>query len=67
MYHGKDILMKKLLSLALALCLALSLAACGGQKGEITVFAAASMTETMDEIIEMYKDCLLYTSDAADE
>lgn len=56
MYDRKEIIMKKLFSLALALCLALSLAACGGQKVEITVFAAASMTETMDEIIEMYKD-----------
>lgn len=76
MYHRKEIIMKKLFSLALALCLVLSLAACGGQKEEdtapaepdveteepaaepveITVFAAASMTETMDEVIGMYKD-----------
>lgn len=60
--------MKKLFSLLLALCLVLSLAACGGQKTEetttepaadpveLTVFAAASMTETMDQIIELYKD-----------
>lgn len=68
-------MMKKFASLLLALCLALSLAACGGQKDapttepsetpeteepaaepvELTVFAAASMTETMDQIIEMYK------------
>ncbi|MDO4316430.1 MAG: molybdate ABC transporter substrate-binding protein [Oscillospiraceae bacterium] len=72
--------MKKLFSLLLALCLALSLAACGGQKTEepapaepdtsagepaaepaaepveLTVFAAASMTETMDQIIALYKD-----------
>lgn len=70
--------MKKFLSLLLALCLALSLAACGGQKEEpsaaepeeetpeveeptaepveLFVFAAASMTETLDQIIEMYKD-----------
>lgn len=68
--------MKKFLSLLLALCLVLSLAACGGQKEaspspaenespeaaepaaepvELTVFAAASMTETMDQIIELYK------------
>lgn len=70
--------MKKLFSLLLALCLVLSLAACGGQKVEetsdpadtgdtgteepaaepveLTVFAAASMTETMDQIIALYKD-----------
>lgn len=70
--------MKKLFSLLLALCLVLSLAACGGQKAEetsdpadtgdtgteepaaepveLTVFAAASMTETMDQIIALYKD-----------
>nr|WP_326184649.1 molybdate ABC transporter substrate-binding protein [uncultured Oscillibacter sp.] len=69
--------MKKLFSFLLALCLVLSLAACGGQKTtedttpaepdtsteepaaepvELTVFAAASMTETMDQIIALYKD-----------
>ena len=73
--------MKKLFSLLLALCLALSLAACGGgtqdtssadsadtadtaaedqtpaaEPVELTVFAAASMTETMDQIIALYKD-----------
>nr|WP_325297068.1 molybdate ABC transporter substrate-binding protein [uncultured Dysosmobacter sp.] len=67
--------MKKLFSLILALCLLLSLAACGQQKTEeappaedsgteepaaepveLTVFAAASMTETMDQIIALYQD-----------
>lgn len=69
-------MMKKLLSLLLALCLMLSLAACGGKKDDSTtpteseapeveeptaepvelfVFAAASMTETLDQIIELYK------------
>lgn len=58
--------MKKYGSLLLALCLALALAACGGRKNdapspaaepvELFVFAAASMTETMDQIIELYKD-----------
>lgn len=57
--------MKKLFSLLLNLCLVLSLAACGGEKApaeapgaepvELTVFAAASLTETMDQIIADYK------------
>ena len=71
--------MKKYLSLLLALCLTLSLAACGGktdssadaagdtQTGdnateqpadepiELIVFAAASMTETMNQLKEMYE------------
>ena len=72
--------MKKCLSLLLALCLTLSLAACGskadtsadaadgsqtqdnapaeapaGEPVELIVFAAASMTETMNQIAEMYK------------
>ena len=59
--------MKKTLSLLFALALALSLAACGsgpasvssgepaGEPVELTVFAAASMTETVDQIIELYK------------
>ena len=67
--------MKKLFSLLLALCLVLSLTACGGSKTaeetpepapetakpatepvELLGFAAASMTETLDQIIELYKD-----------
>ena len=49
--------MYKLLSLALALVLVLSLAACGGkdEEVELTVFAAASMQETLTEIGENYK------------
>ena len=48
--------MKKLLFTALALMFTLSLASCGGkQQVELHIFAAASMTETMDEIIENYK------------
>lgn len=63
--------MKKLLSLLLALALVLCLAACGSKtddtntddtKGDanaesvdLVVFAAASMTETLTEIAEMYK------------
>jgi molybdenum ABC transporter, periplasmic molybdate-binding protein len=70
--------MKKVVSLLLALCMALTLAACGsktaapaasaaasapaassaasgGENVELTVFAAASMTETLNQIIEMYK------------
>ena len=66
--------MKKYLSLVLALCLALSLTACGGSKEEpaqtetpaetaetaadpveITVFAAASMQESLNAAIEQYK------------
>ena len=64
--------MKKLLSLLLALALVFSLAACGSKtddtnkddtKGDanaesvdLVVFAAASMTETLTEIAEMYKE-----------
>ena len=69
--------MKKYLSLLLALCLTLSLTACGGSKEEpakaeepakteepaepaaepveITVFAAASMQESLNAVIEQYK------------
>ena len=72
--------MKKYLSLLLALCLTLSLTACGGKTDtsadaadgsqtqdsapaeapagepvELIVFAAASMTETLTEIAELYK------------
>lgn len=54
--------MKKWISLALALMLALTLSACGssesgGKSGavELNVFAAASMTETLDQIIDLYK------------
>lgn len=50
--------MKKLVSLTLALLFVLSFAACGGKKDtvELHVFAAASMTETLDRIIALYKD-----------
>ena len=66
--------MKKYLSLLMALCLVLSLTACGGSKEEpsqaeeslkaeepasapveITVFAAASMQESLNAVIEQYK------------
>ena len=63
--------MKKLLSLLLALALVFSLAACSSKTDDITtddtqgdanaesvdlvVFAAASMTETLTQIAEMYK------------
>ena len=63
--------MKKHLSLLLALCLVLALTACGGTKEEpvkteepaepaaepveITVFAAASMQESLNAVIEQYK------------
>lgn len=50
--------MKKLFVLLLALCLTLSLAACGGSKTEsieITVFAAASLQESLTAAIEGYK------------
>lgn len=51
--------MKKLVSLTLALVLAFALTACGGSKAadekiELTVFAAASMQETLTEIGELY-------------
>ncbi len=63
--------MKKLLSLFLALSLVFALAACGSKDDgandadtqddvakpvELIVFAAASMTETLNEIAEMYKE-----------
>ena len=64
--------MKKLLSLLLALALVFSLTACSSKTDDITaddtqgdanaesvdlvVFAAASMTETLTEIAEMYKE-----------
>ena len=64
--------MKKFLSLLLALALVFSLAACGSKTDDTTtddtqgdanaesvdlvVFAAASMTETLTEIAEMYKE-----------
>lgn len=60
--------MKKVLALTLALVMLLALCACGADKEasstdvgntaepvEIVVFAAASMTETLDQIIELYK------------
>lgn len=62
--------MKQYGSLLPALCLALALIACGGQKNgtptpdsapavepvKLCVFAAASMTETLNEIIDLYRD-----------
>ena len=50
--------MKKFLSLLLSLTLVLSLAACGGEGGdvELIVFAAASMQETMEQIAEQYRE-----------
>ena len=60
--------MKKYLLIILALALIFTLASCGtpatdapapegtpSEKIELTVFAAASMTETLDKIIELYK------------
>ena len=49
---------KKLLALVMALAMALALCACGGDSAaedvELTVFAAASMEETLTEIGDMY-------------
>ena len=51
--------MKKLVTLLLALVMAFSLAACGGnkpaEKTQVNVFAAASMTETLTEIEQKYE------------
>lgn len=50
--------MKKLLSLTLALALGATLTACAPKEAgtvELTVFAAASMTETMTQIAQAYK------------
>ena len=50
--------MKKRLALVMALAMALALCACGGDSAaedvELTVFAAASMEETLTEIGDMY-------------
>ena len=48
--------MKRKLAFVLALVMTLTLAACGGEKApaELTVFAAASMQETLTEIGEQY-------------
>ena len=46
---------KKLLALILMLTLSISVCACAEEKVELIVFAAASMTETMTEIADMYK------------
>lgn len=54
----KEITMKKFLSILLGLPLILSLTACGKQKNqsvELTVFAAASMQETLTEIGKNYQ------------
>lgn len=53
--------MKKILAAALALCLVLSLGACAKKPAasedvELVVFAAASLTETLQQIAEQYKD-----------
>lgn len=49
--------MKKNLSMLVALLLTLSLTACGGSKKEmeLTIFAAASMQESLNAAIEQYK------------
>ena len=56
--------MKKMFALVLCLSLALSLTACGGEEPEdtpappskeVTVFAAASLEESLTEIAELYK------------
>lgn len=64
--------MKKILSIALALVLALSMiimTGCGGseeeEKAEVTVLAAASLTDALDEIIAEYEkdaDCTITPS-----
>ena len=55
--------MRKIISLLLAVCMLLALCACGGGKtadepsadtGELIVFAAASMTETLTELGDMF-------------
>lgn len=51
--------LKKLAALLLTLAMLLSLCACAGAPGEeitVTVFAAASLTETLTEIAAMYKE-----------
>ena len=51
--------MKKMVSMLLVLAMAFSLTACGKKKEEtteLTVFAASSMTETLTQIGELYKE-----------
>ena len=52
--------MKKIVSLLLALSLALSLTACGGgdEAAELHVFAAASLEESLNEVIDLYKEAV---------
>ena len=56
----RGVSMKKLLCLVLAVAMALPLNSCGlkprAASPRLYVFAAASMTEAMDEIIDSYKD-----------
>ena len=57
-HSGGEGSMKKLLLLSLFLPLLLSLGACGAQhqeQAELHIFAAVSMTETMNQIITDYK------------
>lgn len=53
--------MKKFISFALSLCMILAFCACGQptaapEKTELVVFAAASLTETLTEIAELYRE-----------
>ena len=48
--------MKKILALALALCMIFALTACGGSGDRLVVYAAASMTETLTEIGELFME-----------
>ena len=51
----KDACLKPFVTLALALAMALSVAACAMAQTELIVFAAASMTETLTQIAELYQ------------
>lgn len=52
--------MKKIISVFMVLCVIISLVGCNAepqsQKGELIVFAAASMTESLTEIADLYKE-----------
>ena len=71
MYYGRAI-MKRVIAVLLAVCLVLGICGCSkkDEKVELIVFAAASMTETLNQIAEKYKSAapnvtLVYNFDSS--